>query len=79
MNKEKAGIFTHIKRFLFIGAIIVGLLLLAGEGGGFMRILLAGCCFLFAWGAWENWADVRELEQDQEDGDKWQLEDTPKR
>lgn len=69
MSREKAGIFTHIKRFIFVSAIIVGVMLLSGDGGGFLRIFAAGCCFLFAWGCWENWAAVRELEQ--EDGDKW--------
>jgi hypothetical protein len=74
MNKGKAGIFAQIKRFVFVLAIMVGLMFLSGEGGGFMRIFVAFACFLFAWGAWENWAAVRELNQDQEqeqDGDKW--------
>lgn len=60
----------HIKRLIFVLAIIVGVMLLSGEGGGFLRIFVAGCCFLFAWGAWENWADVRELEQEEEE-DRW--------
>lgn len=64
-------IMVHFKRFIFILAIMVGLMFLGGEGGGFMRIFMAGCCFLFAWGAWENWQEVRELEEEQEDGDKW--------
>lgn len=60
MSRVKAG----IKRFIFVLAILVGLMFLGGEGGGFMRIFVALSCFLFAWGAWENWVDVRELEQD---------------
>lgn len=68
MNKGKAGVFAQIKRFIFVLAIMFGLMFLCGEGGGFMRIFVACCCFLFAWGAWENWEDVRELEQDV---DKW--------
>lgn len=72
MSKRKAGIFAHIKRFIFILAILVGVMFLSGEGGGFMRFFVACCCFLFAWGAWENWSAVRELEQEQgKDGDKW--------
>lgn len=72
MNKGKAGVLAHIKRFIFVLAILVGLMFLGGEGGGFLRIFAACCCFVFAWGAWENWADVRELEQEQEqDGDRW--------
>lgn len=70
MSKGKTGIFTHIKRFIFISAIIVGLMFLSGEGGGFLHIFGAFACFLFAWGCWENWADVRELEQEQEDDDR---------
>jgi hypothetical protein len=58
------------KRFIFVSAIIVGLMFLSGEGGGFMRIFVAFACFLFAWGAWENWAAVRELGQE-EDSDRW--------
>jgi hypothetical protein len=65
MNKGK-----HIKRLIFVMAIMVGLMFLSGEGGGFLRIFVAFACFLFAWGAWENWAAVRELEQEQED-DRW--------
>lgn len=62
----------HIKRLIFVSAIMVGVMFLGGEGGGFLRILVAFACFLFAWGAWENWASVRELEQEQEDdGDRW--------
>lgn len=61
MNKGKAG-----KRFIFVLAILVGLMFLGGEGGGFLRIFVSGCCFLFAWGAWENWAAVREWVQEQE-------------
>lgn len=34
-------------------------MVLNGEGGGFMRIFVAFACFVFAWGAWENWASVR--------------------
>jgi hypothetical protein len=64
MSKGKAGIFTHIKRLIFVLAIMVGLMVLSGEGGGFMRIFVAGCCFLFAWGAWENWEAVRELNEE---------------
>jgi threonine/homoserine/homoserine lactone efflux protein len=66
------------KRFIFVLAILVGLMFLSGEGGGFMRIFVAFACFLFAWGAWENWEAVRELEQkeeheqEDEDDDKWQ-------
>lgn len=60
----------HIKRLIFVMAIMVGLIFLSGEGGGFLRILVAFACFLFAWGAWENWAAVRELEQEDED-DRW--------
>jgi hypothetical protein len=71
MNKGKAGIFTHIKRLIFVLAIMVGLMVLSGEGGGFMRIFVAFACFLFAWGAWENWAAVRIDEQEDEDDDKW--------
>jgi threonine/homoserine/homoserine lactone efflux protein len=72
MSKKKAGIFAQIKRLIFVMAIIVGLMFLGGEGGDFLRIFAAGCCFLFAWGAWENWAAVRELEQEQEDeDDRW--------
>lgn len=69
MNKGK-----HIKRLIFVSAIMVGVMFLGGEGGGFLRIFVAVCCFLFAWGAWENWAAVRELEQEEheheEDGDE---------
>lgn len=71
MNKGKAGIFAQIKRFVFVSAIIVGLMFLSGEGGGFLRIFVAFACFLFAWGAWENWAAVRIDEQEDEDDDKW--------
>ena len=72
MNKGKAGIFAHIKRLIFVSAIMVGVMFLGGEGGGFLRIFVACCCFLFAWGAWENWAAVRELDQEQEQDDyKW--------
>lgn len=72
MSRGKSGVFAQIKRFIFVLAILVGLMFLGGEGGGFMRIFVALSCFLFAWGAWENWAAVRELEQEQEqDGDKW--------
>ena len=69
MSKGKAGIFAQIKRFIFVLAIMVGLMFLGGEGGGFMRFFVAGCCFVFAWGAWENWAAVRELEQEQVEDD----------
>lgn len=71
MNKGKAGIFAHIKRLIFVLAIMVGLMVLSGEGGGFMRIFVAFACFLFAWGCWENWAAVRIDEQEDEEGDKW--------
>jgi hypothetical protein len=72
MNKGKAGIFTHIKRLIFVLAIMVGLMFLSGEGGGFLRILVACFCFLFAWGAWENWTAVRIDEQEDEQDDyKW--------
>lgn len=67
MNKVKAG----IKRFVFVLAILAGLMFLGGEGGGFMRIFVAGCCFFFAWGCWENWETARELEQEEENSDKW--------
>lgn len=70
MNKGKAGVFAHIKRFIFVLAILVGCMFLGGEGGGFLRILLACLCFVFAWGAWENWGEVR-FEDEDEDGDKW--------
>lgn len=72
MNKGKAGVFTHIKRLIFVLAIMVGLMFLSGEGGGFLRILVGCFCFLFAWGAWDNWDAVRELEQEQDgDNDRW--------
>lgn len=58
MNKGKAGVFAQIKRFIFVLAIVVGLLFLGGEGGGFMRIFVACCCFLFAWGAWRGAQDL---------------------
>lgn len=67
MNKGK-----HIKRLIFVMAILAGLMFLSGEGGGFLRIFVACCCFVFAWGCWDNWTAVRELEQEQEeDGDRW--------
>lgn len=65
-------IMVHFKRFVFVLAILVGLMFLGGEGGGFLRIFVACCCFLFAWGAWDNWQAVRKVEEEeQEDGDKW--------
>lgn len=70
MNKVKAGVFAQIKRFVFVLAILAGLMFLGGEGGGFMRIFVAGCCFLFAWGAWENWEAVRELNEENENSKK---------
>lgn len=67
-----AFIMVHFKRFIFVLAILVGLMFLGGEGGGFLRIFVACCCFVFAWGCWDNWEAVRELEQEQqEDGDRW--------
>lgn len=63
MSKGKTGIFAQIKRFAFVLAIVVGVIFISGEGGGFLRIFVACCCFLFAWGCWDNWAAVRELEQ----------------
>lgn len=71
MNKGITGIFAHIKRFVFVLAIIVGLMFLSGEGGGFLRILVACFCFVFAWGAWENWGTVRFEEEQETDGDRW--------
>lgn len=72
MSKGKVGIFAHIQRFIFVLAILVGLMFLGGEGVGFMRIFVACCCFVFAWGCWKNWAAVREMDQEQEqDGDEW--------
>lgn len=63
---------ANFKRFIFVLAILVGLMFLGGEGGGFWRFFVAGCCFLFAWGAWKNWAAVRELDKEQEQDDyKW--------
>lgn len=55
---------VHLKRLIFVMVILVGLMFLGGEGGGFMRIFVAGCCFLFAWGTWENWGAVRFEDED---------------
>ena len=62
---------VHFKRFIFIGSILVGLMVLCGEGGGFLRIFVACACFLFAWGAWKNWGEALRLSEDDDDGDKW--------
>ena len=71
MNKGKAGIFAHIKRLIFVLAIMVGLMFLGGRGWQSVRILVACFCFVFAWGAWENWGAVRFEEEQETDDDRW--------
>ncbi|MBQ5862061.1 MAG: hypothetical protein IIW65_07975 [Alistipes sp.] len=72
MNKRKSGIFAQIKRFIFAAAVLVGIMFLGGDGYIFTRICVSSCCFLFAWGCWKSWADVREFgQEEEEDNDKW--------
>lgn len=63
---------VHFKRFIFVLAILLGLMFLSGEGGGFLRIFVAFACFLFAWGAWDNWGDALRGDWDEDsDSDKF--------
>lgn len=55
---------TTIKRFIFIAVIVIGLMFLGAEptdgGSVFVPMFIGGCCLMFAWGMWENCADIRE-------------------
>ena len=71
-----AVVMVHLKRALFVGSILLGLMFASGEPLGdntrFMGFLFAGCCFLFAWGCWENWRDALRGDWcDERESDKW--------